>query len=271
MGRSVKPLEPSLPRRCPPRRGVRRATLRLLSDMAERAVAYYSISSSPGSAAARQEGERVAAFVRRRRWVLVEPFVERDGRERPQLREALNRCAALGAILVVPSMAALGRDRVFLDAVLETRVRLAAIDRPRLSRTSLELLREVARERSARASARSREALRRARLRGVRIGSPRPEVGAARAGEVLRQRADARARALAPLLEELQLSNPGIGLRGIAQLLSEQGVPTPRGGRWGPSTVKSVLDRNRVRDAGSPSSGGAQSGPGARAGSAVAE
>jgi DNA invertase Pin-like site-specific DNA recombinase len=214
--------------------------------MAQPAVAYYSMTGSSGRRDVREQGESIAEFVRRRRWVLVEPYVEVEGRHRPHLQQALARCQELSAILVVPSMATAGRDRVFLDAVLEARVRVAAPDRPRVGRSTLELLREVARERSARVSERSREALRRARLRGVRIGSPRPEVGAARAGAVLRAQADSRARSLAPLLQEIQLSNPDISLRGIAQLLNEQGVATPRGGRWGPSTVKSALERNRA-------------------------
>ena len=213
--------------------------------MLQRAIAYYSLPGGAGRRVVREVGELLTEFVRRRRWVLVEPFVEMEGRDRPQLSQALARCQELSAILVVPSMASAGRDRIFLDAVLGARVRVASPDRPRVARSTLELLHEVARERSARVSARSREALRRARLRGVRIGSPRPEVGAARAGVVLCEQADSRARELAPGFEEIQLSNPGVSLRGIAQLLCEQGVTTPRGGRWGPSTVRSVLDRNR--------------------------
>lgn len=182
-------------------------------------------------------------LVRAQGWVLVEPFVEGPGRERPELVQALTRAREVGAILVIPSLASAGRDRIFLDRVLEARVRVAAPDRPRVTRPALELLRDVARERTARIAARSREALRRARERGVSIGSPRPEVGARKAARVLRDRADLRARELAPLLAEIRLSNPGISLRGIAQILAEQGISTPRGGRWGPSAVKGLLDR----------------------------
>jgi DNA invertase Pin-like site-specific DNA recombinase len=213
--------------------------------MSQRAVSYLFMSGSPKRGALHEEGEKLADFIRGRRWVLVEPFVEREGPDRVQLANALARCEALSAILVVPSMAAAGRDRAFLDAVLETKVRVAAPDRPRVARSTLTLLREVALERSAQVSERSREALRRAQLRGVKIGSPRPEIGAARAGVVLKEQADQRARDLAPVVQEIQLSNPGVSLRGIAQVLNDQGVPTPRGGRWGPSTVKSIVDRNR--------------------------
>ena len=175
--------------------------------------------------------------------MLVEPFVEGDARGRSELQRALARARELRAVVVVPSLADAGRDRVFLELVLEARVRVAAPDRPRVTRSTLELLRDVARERSARISARSREALRRARARGVAIGSPRPEIGARRAGVVLRDRAERRARELAPLIEEIRLSNPGISLRGIARILSAQQIPTPRGGQWGPSTVKAILER----------------------------
>ncbi len=47
-------------------------------------------------------------------------------------------------------------------------------------------------------------------------------------------------------LLQLRLSNPGASLRGIAQLLEENRVPTARGGTWGPSGVRNVLQRLSV-------------------------
>ena len=209
---------------------------------AARAVAYYTVAID--ARPADDERRALARFVREHGLVLVEPFVEMEGgRERSQLARALARCRELGALLVIPSLASAARDRLFLDAVLDARVRVVAMDRKRVGRRTLELLRDVAHARRARAAARSREALRAARARGARIGSPRPEVGARRAGTLLCERADRRARLLAPLIEELQLSNPGISLRGLAQLLEAQRIPTPRGGSWGPSTVRNLIVR----------------------------
>jgi DNA invertase Pin-like site-specific DNA recombinase len=189
--------------------------------------------------------------VRGRGWTLVEPCVERAGPrgERPELARALERCRELGATLVVPELAVLGRDRVFLDAVLDARVRVAALDRPCLGRGSLELLRRVAQRAHEDAAASSRSALRAARRRGVRVGSPRPEIGSRLGVAAIRARADAQAREVAPLIEEIRLSNPGIPLRGIARVLDAQRIPAPRGGRWGPSAVRNALLRAGLQTA----------------------
>jgi len=77
----------------------------------------------------------------------------------------------------------------------------------------------------------------------VRLGSPRPEVGSRAGVAALRARAAAHAEAVAPALAELLLSNPGASLRDLAQLLNALGVPTARGGRWGPSAVRNAARR----------------------------
>jgi len=214
--------------------------------MAVRTVAYYRLPrrldpAAPLSAQARVVGR----FARERGWVLIEPFVERTlrGRERPELARALARCRASRATLLVPELAPLGRDPQFLDAVLAARVRLVAADTPRVGRRALALLRCVANRARDDASTRSRDALRAARRRGVRLGSPRPELGSRAGVAALRAAADARAREIAPAIEEIRRSNPGASLRAIARVLDALGAPTARGGRWGPSGVRNALRR----------------------------
>jgi len=214
--------------------------------MTTRAVAYYRVPRRPDSAAPLAAQARAASrFAREQGWVLIEPFVERvaRGRGRPELARALARCRASRAALLVPEFAPLGRDPQFLDAVLASQVRLVAMDTPRVGRHTLELLRRVAHRAREEASARSRSALRAARRRGVRLGSPRPERGSRVGVARLRARADARAREIAPTLEEIRRSNPDASLRAIAQVLDALGAPTARGGRWGPSGVRNVLRR----------------------------
>jgi DNA invertase Pin-like site-specific DNA recombinase len=214
--------------------------------MADRAVAYYRLPRRLDPAAPLSSQARVVArFARERGWVLIEPFVERtlQGRARPELARALARCRASGAALLVPELAPLGRDPQFLDAVLAARVRLVATDTPRVGRRALTLLRRVANRARDDASTRSRDALRAARRRGVHLGSPRPELGSRAGVAALRASADARAREIAPAIEEIRHSNPGASLRAIARVLDALGVPTARGGRWGPSGVRNALRR----------------------------
>lgn len=220
--------------------------------MKGRAVAYFPVARTAGASVdAAQSGARpvgareLSDFVRHRGWTLVEPCVElaTPGGARPELARALERCRELRATLVIPELAVLGRERAFLDAVLDARVRVAALDRPCLGRRSLELLQGVAERAHEDAAARSRTALRAARGRGARIGSPRPEIGSRLGVAAIRARADAKAREVAPIIEEIRLSNPGAPLRAIALVLTDQRIPAPRGGRWGPSAVRNALLR----------------------------
>ena len=212
-----------------------------------RVVAYYAVPAGGSTSASDRLAElsrAAAAFARKRRLVVIEPFVEvRSGRARPELVRALERCREMRAALLVPSLAAVGGDLAFLDALLASRVSLLAADRGAASRPTLRLLHEVARHAQTTASDRSRDALRAARKRGVKLGSPRPEIGSRAGVAALRARADANAQAIAPALRELRLSNPAASLRDLAALLEQLELPTPRRGRWGPSAVRNALRR----------------------------
>ncbi len=213
------------------------------------AVAYLSLPAVGGGAAGpalASQRRALGAFLRARSWVLIEPFVAREGRRDrvpSELATALARCREEGAVLVVASLAQLGGDVGFLEAVLASGVRFAAVDAPGANRRTLALLRAVAEHERDRRASRTRVALAGARRRGVRLGSPRPEVGSRAAVAELRRRADARAESVRPWLEELRLGNPDASLRDLAAALDAIGIPTPRGGRWGPSAVRNALAR----------------------------
>lgn len=213
-----------------------------------RAVTYFSL---PGGARSRSTRPRLDAatlvtqsFARRRRWVVVEPFVELGSRRgRPELARALERCREMEAVLLVPSLVAVGGDARFLDPLLHAGVRLASADRGPVGNATLRLLQDVAHHAQQEASDRSRTALDAARRRGVTLGSPRPEIGSRAGVAALRAQADAHAEGLTPVLVELLLSNPDASLRDLAALLDALDVPTPRSGRWGPSAVRNSLAR----------------------------
>jgi len=220
---------------------------------AARVVTYYPLprGGRGGRAALAELSRSTGVFAHERGLVVVEPFLEsRRGRRRPELERALARCREARAALLVPRLAAVGGDLAFLETLLASRVRLFAADRGAATRPTVLLLRDIARHGQSEASTRSREALRAARERGVRLGSPHPEIGSRAGVAALRARAEAHAEAVAPLLQELLLSNPAASLRDLARLLGELGVATPRRGRWGPSAVRNALRRAGLRRAG---------------------
>jgi DNA invertase Pin-like site-specific DNA recombinase len=208
-------------------------------------VAYYRLARPRERRELARDQQQLASWLRRRRRALLEPFVEGlcRGRQRPELARALARCESTRATLLVPRLAEVGADLAFLEALLATRVPLAAADTPGLRRSTLALLRDVARHSQRTAGERVRHGLEGARRRGVQLGSPRPAIGARRAAASLRERANARAQQLAPWIAELQLGNPDCSLRELGRALEALGLETPRGGRWGPSAVRNLLAR----------------------------
>src|SRR5262245_23590263 len=129
---------------------------------AGRVVTYYAVPASPAAGASQRLAalsRATSAFARKRRLVVIEPFVEmRRGRARPELARALERCRVASAALLVPSLAAVGGDPAFLEALLSGRVALFAADAGAVRRPTLRLLSDVARHAQTTASDRSRDA-----------------------------------------------------------------------------------------------------------------
>jgi DNA invertase Pin-like site-specific DNA recombinase len=95
---------------------------------------------------------------------------------------------------------------------------------------------------------RTRAALQACKARGVKLGNPNGTLALRGLGNrsalaVLKQRADQRATALMPIIEEIQRAGVAT-LLGIAQALNARGIPTARGGRWHPTTVRNLLHRS---------------------------
>jgi hypothetical protein len=95
-------------------------------------------------------------------------------------------------------------------------------------------------------STRTKAALAAAKRRGVRLGSPRPEVGAAvgsaRGASARALEAQRHALEVLPVIGEIKRAGTAT-LAGIATALNERGVASARGGTWSPSTVARVLAR----------------------------
>jgi len=98
-------------------------------------------------------------------------------------------------------------------------------------------------------SRRTKDALAAAKRRGVKLGNPngakafrRAGKGNAAAVEAVKAKADEHAMSLLPILQDA-ISAGARSLRAIAATLDEQGMQTPRGGRWHKSAVRNLLNR----------------------------
>lgn len=103
-------------------------------------------------------------------------------------------------------------------------------------------------ERQLGTSALTKEGLRRAKARGVKLGCPNGAAHLRKYGNALgvagiKAKADDRAEGVRAKVTEIVQRIGDINLSLIARQLNKAGVPTPRGGRWHASSVKNLLDR----------------------------
>ena len=201
----------------------------------------------------------IAAFLRPGDRLLAPPFVEvESGRrtDRPKLREAIARCRATGATLLVAKLDRLSRNVPFLRSLIEGDVDVAFCDMPHvppgaMGRFLLTQMAAVAELEAGLISERTKAALAAAKARGVKLGGDRghrPEAppdarAGGRASAAARSRAaDRAAFRLLPLIEELRAGGAS-SLHALAAALNARAVPSPRGGAWTATAVRRGLLR----------------------------
>ncbi len=101
----------------------------------------------------------------------------------------------------------------------------------------LHLYAALAEKERALISRRTKDALAAAKARGKRLGVHGADVLA----PANREAAMMRAQELAGIVKPLQAA--GVPLRGIAERLNAEGVPTPRGGQWHLTSVARLVKR----------------------------
>jgi DNA invertase Pin-like site-specific DNA recombinase len=222
-----------------------------------RFVAYYRVStkmqgaSGLGLDAQRAAVERHVAAVGGR--LVGEPFVEvESGRknDRPQLAAALAACRKHRAVLVVAKLDRLARNVAFISNLMDSGIEFVAADMPQVTRLTAHILSAVAEEEARMISARTKAALAAAKARGKKLGGYRENAGDVRphakqggtaSGAVRREKAEARAADLAPVVEELRAA--GDTFRKIAEGLNARGIRAARGGEWSAIQVSRLLSR----------------------------
>ncbi|ACA19285.1 Resolvase domain [Methylobacterium sp. 4-46] len=198
--------------------------------------------------------EAVSAFLSAGQGALVAEVVEVEsgGRnDRPKLAEALRLCRLHNATLVIAKLDRLSRDAAFL-LTLESNLkrmglRFVAADMPDANELTIHIMAVVAQAERQMISTRTKAALQAAKARGTKLGGDRGNIGQIRAAGVAAsvarrvEKAAQRAEDLGPLVVELHAS--GASLRAIAADLNSKGIPTTKGGLWGPVQVARVLAR----------------------------
>lgn len=198
----------------------------------------------------------IADYLNGGKWKLLKEFVEVESGKRddnrPQLIEALQACKRTKAKLLIAKLDRLSRNVAFIANLLESDVEFVAVDSPYANRLTVHILAAMAEHERMMISKRTKEALRAAKERGVKLGSPvglsreAIQKGVAASQEARKAKADEHARRVYDIIKVCQAE--GMSLNGIARKLSGDGELTPRGKdcKWTPTTVKNVLKRVEV-------------------------
>ena len=140
--------------------------------------------------------------------------------KRPQLAAALRKAKQIKAPITVSKLDRLSRDVHFISGLMTKRVPfiVAALGK-NVDPFMLHIYAALAEKERSLISERTRDALAKARQRGVVLGNPG-------LGKMVTEATAARDADLRPILEAMR----GQPLRAIAEELTDRGIKTPRGG-----------------------------------------
>ena len=210
-------------------------------------IAYLRVSTArQGESGLGLEAQRatVEAFARQQGGKITGEYVEVESgkrSDRPELAKALAAARKGRATLIVGKLDRLARNVAFIAALMDAGVDFVACDQPFASRLTLHILAAVAEDEARRISERTKAALKAAKARGTKLGSPiaAQTVAQARAAKsAYAAKANATTRAV---VREIQASGVET-LTGIARTLQARGVKTPRGRvEWQPVQVSRLL------------------------------
>lgn len=168
------------------------------------------------------------------------------------MADALSRCHAYNATLVIAKLDRLARNLNFITNLMESGVEFLAVDMPKASKFTVHIMAAVAEQEADMIADRTRKAMATAKTRGTLLGRRDDKIaaytslGTTASAEVRRSKADNKAKHLIPVIRAIQAEG-ATSLRQIAAVLNERGIDTPRGtGRWSAVQVSRILNSNAL-------------------------
>jgi len=217
-------------------------------------VAYYRVSTKRQGASGlglEAQQDAVEMFCEKRGAQVIDEYREVESGandDRPALRAALQACALYGVPLLIAKLDRLSRSAAFLMRLQESGAKFTCVDNPDANDETVGILAVVARGERERARVRTKEALKAAKKRGVKLGGARPGGGftdeTRKLGpETRKSKSRQRAELYRDIISEVRAEGAST-LAEMASALQARNVPNPSGKstKWYPATVKRVLD-----------------------------
>ena len=170
---------------------------------------------------------------------LVAEFVETQSGakdERTELWKALNEAKKESATLVIAKLDRFSRKVSFISRVLDEGVRLVVAEMPTASDFQLHIFAALAQEERRLISERTKAALAVAKKRGVILGRNGKRLAAEH-----KAAAFSFAEQLRPIVEPMV--HCGMSFGEIARQMNDRSIPTAKGGRFHPQTIKNLVIR----------------------------
>ena len=217
-------------------------------------VAYYRVSTAKQGASGlglEAQEAAVAQFLNGRAAdKLVGAYTEVESgkrNDRPELAKAMEHARLTGATLLIAKLDRLSRNAAFLLNLRETGVAFVACDNPEANRLTVGILALVAEQEREAISVRTKDALRAAKARGQVLGNPKGaaafgERRGAGAAQARVAKAQERAKGLRDTIAAIKAEGV-TSANGIAHVLNERGIATPRDGRWSARSVLNLQGR----------------------------
>jgi DNA invertase Pin-like site-specific DNA recombinase len=223
-------------------------------------ISYLRVSTDKqGRSGLGLEAQRAAveSYLNGGRWALVAEYVEAESgkrSDRPNLAKALAHAKSIGATLVFAKLDRLTRNVDLLRSLVSSTVDLLFCDLPHvppgaMGRFLLTQMASVAELEAGLISERTKAALAAAKARGVKLGNPNgaralrgKQVGNAQAVAAVKANAVERAANLRSIVDDLRFQGV-TSVRAIAAQLNVQGILTPRGAAWHPTSAARLLSR----------------------------
>ena len=217
-------------------------------------VAYYRVSTAKqGASGLGLEAQEAAvdAFLNGRTAdKLVGSYKETEfgaHNGRPELAKAMEHARLTGAKLLIAKLDRLSRNAAFLLNLREAGVDFVAVDMPEANRLTVGIMALVAEQEREAISARTKAALQAAKARGQKLGNPNGSAAfgerrGAGAAEARIAKAQERANGLRVTIDAI-CAEGVTSANGIARVLNERGIATPREGKWSARSVLNLQGR----------------------------
>lgn len=182
----------------------------------------------------------VAGYLQREGGTLLAEFVEVESgskRQRPVLVQSIALCKNQSATLIIAKLDRLARNVAFVSSLMEAGVDFVAADAPYANKLMIHILSAFAEHERELISQRTKDALKAAKARGVRLGKN---------GAVLAAENQKAALAWAELMRgevEAVIGEGASTLTEVAGALTSRGLSTREGAEWSAGTTHRLMRR----------------------------